>query len=346
MKISILSIFIGSAAFSSVNLCLETYQNRNTNRTFDLKVANRENLKSNLGSAVRTQRIKDLIRQFQDQGMTKKEGLYFLYSNIENYKLGKIRLFETTENALREAINRIEAIESNYIDLLFDLSIISRFEEFINFAKKLKNNGQLPTDPWMVRELFSKELKHRIVSRAMTITKEEFNFLSQNGIRPLNLSQIDIINDQFHYPEELLSHIKQVLVGKTRKPFTFMSVTEHPLIGALVSFKTHKYENMLTQLTFQKESPTKITVVFNLEIPTLDIIEFSDKSDPLLLRLLGTNPIARTKTILHFSDKKDQVFPYSSAVESFVMFEVMKDEILSSKVIPEAILENTFLEMN
>lgn len=346
MKISIFLIFIYSAAFSGVNLCVETYQNRNTNRTFDLKLANREGLKSNLGSAVRTKRVKDLIRQFRDQGMTKKEGVYFLYSNIENYKLGKIRLYEMTEEALNEAINRIEALDSNYIDLLFDLSIVSRFEEFINFAKTLKKDGQLPRDPWIARELFSKDLKHRFVSRAMTLTEEEFNFISQNGIRPLNLKQIDIINDQFHYPEELLSHIKQILVGKSRKPFTFMSVTEYPIIGALVSFKTYKYENMYTQLAFQKENPSKITVVFNLEIPTLDVIEFSDKSDPLLLRLLGTNPISRTKTILHFSDKKDQVLPYSSAVESFVMFEVTKEEILSSNVIPDTLLENTFYEMN
>lgn len=41
-----------------------------------------------------------------------------------------------------------------------------------------------------------------------------------------------------------------------------------------------------------------------------------------------------------------KVLPYSSAIESFVMFEVTKEEILSSNVIPDTLLENTFYEMN
>ncbi|MCF7872245.1 hypothetical protein K9L97_04385 [Candidatus Woesearchaeota archaeon] len=192
-------------------------------------------------------------------------------------------------------------------ELNFDLGIITRLPEFINFLKTNYKGQQINR----IRNEFREELGTKIMYRGMRISDEEAENISKNGIlanyfntlkqikKPLEDFEANFISAYVWNVFE-----KHLYNEKTRSPL--ISITEKESIGVALGNHFGKRDKQLQ--------------ILKMEIPALDIIYFTEH---------GIKNYSTKNLEMHIKiDENEETHKLDNKVESFIMYKINPEEII------------------
>jgi hypothetical protein len=206
-----------------------------------------------------------------------------------------------------KALASLEALGPKFTDLIVDPGIVFNISGFTEFVK---NNNLLRSDPWRARGLYADHLGFATVYRALALTSEEYKTILREGMESTVLrSGEPASGTETDLRRKLVE--RGSLRDRPRDPF--LSVSKYKDVAAAVA------SSFVTDKSAQK------VYVFKLHIPRLDLLYHAPDTFLNGLKLWGEKYVVSV-------GRSKKSFPVDDRLESFILYKVEPNEILSVSV--------------
>jgi hypothetical protein len=236
-----------------------------------------------------------------------------------------------------KVLRRLRELFPDYQALAVDPGVISRFNLFMTFAKELKRQNVLPTDPWKARDLFTKKLGTKIYYRAIAINEEDLAEVHpKNGLDSKllwNSSAMTKVEMKSSWGAELSKGWQQIIRDRFGR---VVQLAERDKFSPLLSISD--YPDMAVGIANSNygDSTKDAVLLVEVEIPQLDVIEPSNNAYfkfPTFVRFFGS--LIGLNSESHFSDGRINSYPYDHRVESLTFYRILPEEIHRAFLLPK-----------
>jgi hypothetical protein len=217
----------------------------------------------------------------------------------------------------------LEKLGPEYRALFLDPGIVSHGDELAGFLAK--NSGHAWKDPWELRRAFSDALGTKTMFRGMALTAAEAEKLRTGGLAAGYLRQERFEGFVRNLGTPYEAQLKRHVSGNTTQSM-FQSVTSYKEVAAAVG------KRRLESVSAPKDGAL---YVFRLEVPKLDLVEFS--SDGYRPSTTYGGSFGKPIFSVRFGDRTvaDKIAG-GSELESFVFYGLQPGEIKDVEKIEDA----------
>lgn len=217
---------------------------------------------------------------------------------------------------------RLYQLSDRFSPLIIDPGLVLRFSEFEEFVR---SRGLADRDPFEVREAFKESLGTKMLYRGVVLTDDEFAVVRKVGLASALLrnhagawSTSDLLGQTF--PQLVTTRVIGDIKDRMLDPL--ISVTEVRDVAVGVGAR------------YAETRPDAKLYIFTLKVSTLDLV--FESSAPHAILPYPTNTAEYSMVIKSRSGQTSVQKFADPAVESFLLYDVLPEEIVSWEIVDPA----------